>query len=137
MLLKIETPTARSRKQHTAREGASKVWPLLVAHHTMHYAAKPKSRPIAEKRDGTGVGLPGTGSPRKTLALERWIVHAIAAYHRRTSSEGSRPKATARLVANFLTKPTVSLAQKPWRSNDNAQKSKGCIRRWVCELKIG
>ena len=29
-------------------------------------------------------------------------MHAIAAYHRRTSSEGSKPKATARLFANFL-----------------------------------
>ena len=27
------------------------------------HAAKPKSRPIAAKRDGGGVGLPGTGSP--------------------------------------------------------------------------
>ena len=27
------------------------------------YAAKPKSRLIAAKRDGGGVGLPGTGSP--------------------------------------------------------------------------
>ena len=35
------------------------------------YAANPKSRPCAEKRDGGGVGLPGTGSPRKTFALAR------------------------------------------------------------------
>ena len=34
-------------------------------------AAKPKSRPIATNREGGGVGLPGTGSPRKILALER------------------------------------------------------------------
>ena len=95
------------------------------------HAAKPKSRPIAAKRDGGGVGLPGTGSPRKTLAFERWMQQEIAAYQRLISSDGSRPKATARLVASFFTKPTVSLAQNPCRSNDKAQKSKACIRRWV------
>ena len=75
------------------------------------HAAKPKSRPIAAKRDGGGVGLPGTGSPRKTLAFERWMQQDNAAYQRLISSDGSRPKATARLVASFFTKPTVSLAQ--------------------------
>ena len=77
------------------------------------HAAKPKFRPIAAKRDGGGVGLQGTGSPRKTLAFERWMQHEIAAYQRLISSDGSRPKATARLVASFFTKPTVSLAQNP------------------------
>ena len=86
------------------------------------HAAKPKSRPIAAKRDGGGVGLPGTGSPRKILAFERWMQQEIAAYQRLISSDGSRPKATARLVASFFTKPTVSLAQNPCRSNDKAQK---------------
>ena len=31
----------------------------------MPYAWNPKSRPSAEKREGAGVGLPGTGSPRR------------------------------------------------------------------------
>ena len=53
------------------------------------YAAKPKSRPIAAKRDGGGVGLPGTASPRKTLAFERWMQQEIAAYQRLISSDGS------------------------------------------------
>ena len=42
------------------------------------YAAKGRSRPVAAKRDGGGVGLLGTGSPRKTLALLRWIQHEMA-----------------------------------------------------------
>ena len=62
-----------------------------------YHAAKPKSRPIAAIRDG-GVGLPGTGSPRKTLAFERCMQQEIAAYQRLISSEGSRPKATAQPV---------------------------------------
>ena len=81
------------------------------------HAAKPKSRPIAAKRDGGGVGLPGTGSPRKILAFERWMQQEITAYQRRISSDGSRPNATARLAASFLIKPTVSLAQNPCLSN--------------------
>ena len=60
-------------------------------------------------RDGGGFGLPGTGSPRRILALERWMQHEITAYQRTISADESRPKATARLDANFLTKPTVSL----------------------------
>ena len=64
------------------------------------HAAKPKSRPIAAKRDGGGVGLPGTSSPRKTLAFERWMQQEIAADQSLISSDGSMPKATARLVAS-------------------------------------
>ena len=67
-----------------------------------YHAAKPKSRPITAKRDGGGVGLPGTGSPRKILAFERWMQQEIAAYQRLISSDGSRPKATARQVASFF-----------------------------------
>ena len=92
-------------------------------------ATKRRSLPVAAKRDGGGVGLPGTGSPRKILALERCKQHEIAAYQRWISADGSRPKAAARLCASFLINPTVSFAQKPCRSNDNAQKSNGCIRR--------
>ena len=81
--------------------------------------------------------LPGTGSPRKTAALERWRQHEITAYQRTISADGSRLKATARLVASFLMKPTVSLAQKPCLSKDKAQKSKACIRLCVRGSKIG
>ena len=79
------------------------------------HAAKPKSRPIAAKRDGGGVGLPGTGSPRKTLAFERWMQQEITAYQRRISSDGSRPNATARLAASFLNKANHCLFRETQR----------------------
>ena len=84
-------------------------------------ATKRRSLPVAAKRDGGGVGLPGTGSPRKILALERCKQHEIAAYQRWISADGSRPKAAARLCASFLMKPTVSFAQKPCLSNDASE----------------
>ena len=57
----------------------------------MPYAWNPKSRPSAEKREGAGVGLPGTGSPRRILALARCRQHEMTAYQRLISAEGSRP----------------------------------------------
>ena len=35
------------------------------------HAAKPKSRPIAAKRDGGGVGLPGTNEKKDALTMAR------------------------------------------------------------------
>ena len=92
-------------------------FPTLSLPSARDHAAKPKSLPIAAKRDGGGVGLPNTGSPRKTLAFERWMQQEITAYQRRISSDGSRPNSAARLAANFLIKLTVPLAQKPCTSN--------------------
>ena len=86
--------------------------PSLVSAARTH-ATKRKSLPVAANRDGGGVGLPGTGSPRKTFALDRWIQHEITAYQRCTSADGSRPRAAARLCASALMNPTVSCAQKP------------------------
>ena len=127
------------RKAYTMgrRERSSQPSPIAGAASIFSQATKRRSLPVAVKRDGGGVGLPGTGSPRKILALDRCKQHEIAAYQRWISADGSRPKAAARLCASFLMKPTLSFAQKPCLRNDNAQKSKGCIRRWVFWSKTG
>ena len=106
------TTTFNRKAQTKGRSERSSRAPSLVSAARTH-ATKRKSLPVAANRDGGGVGLPGTGSPRKTFALDRWIQHEITAYQRCTSADGSRPRAAARLCASALMNPTVSCAQKP------------------------
>ena len=96
-----------------------------------HPRATPKSRPkpLPKRRQAGGAIAAGTGSPRKIFALERWIAHAITAYQRRISSDGSSPAPSARRLANFLVKEIVSFAHRPWRSKLSATKSNGTWRR--------
>ena len=78
-----------------------------------------------DKRTGGGECRAGTGSPRKTFALARWMQHEIIPYQRQISADGSKPRAEARAWASFLVKLIVSLAQNPCLSNESAQKSNG------------
>jgi len=80
---------------------------------------------MENKRTGGGECRAGTGSPRKTFALARWMQHEIIPYQRQISADGSKPRAEARAWASFLVKLIVSLAQNPCLSKESAQKSKG------------
>jgi len=66
---------------------------------------------MENKRTGGGECRAGTGSPRKTFALARWMQHEIIPYQRHISADGSKPRAEARAWASFLVKLIVSLAQ--------------------------
>ena len=93
--------------------------------------AKGRSRLAAKPhrcRDSDGHA--GIASPFKTLAFERWSVHAITAYQRWISSKGSRPNMVARQVAKRFVNDTVFWAQKPRRSKERATKINDCTRRW-------
>ena len=69
---------------------------------TYNYNKKPdyrdsgRSRPMENKRTGGGECRAGTGSPRKTFALARWMQHEIIPYQRHISADGSKPRAEAR-----------------------------------------
>ena len=84
---------------------------------TYNYNKKPdyrdsgRSRPMENKRTGGGECRAGTGSPRKTFALARWMQHEIIPYQRQISADGSKPRAEARAWASFLVNLIVSLAQ--------------------------
>ena len=77
---------------------------------TYNYNKKPdyrdsgRSRPMENKRTGGGECRAGTGSPRKTFALARWMQHEIIPYQRHISADGSKPRAEARAWANFRVK---------------------------------
>ena len=96
---------------------------------TYNYNKKPdyrdsgRSRPMENKRTGGGECRAGTGSPRKTFALARWMQQEMIPYQRQISADGSKPRAEARAWASFLVKLIVSLAQNPCLSNESAQKS--------------
>ena len=62
---------------------------------------------MENKRSGGGECRAGTGSPRKTFALARWIQHEIIPYQRHISADGSKPRAEARAWASFLVKRIV------------------------------
>ena len=66
---------------------------------------------MENKRTGGGECRAGTGSPRKTFALARWMQHEIIPYQRQISADGSKPRAEARAWASFLVNLIVSLAQ--------------------------
>ena len=76
---------------------------------------------MENKRTGGGECRAGTGSPRKTFALARWMQHEIIPYQRQISADGSKPRAEARAWASFLVKLIVSLAQNPCLSKESAQ----------------
>ena len=59
---------------------------------------------MENKRTGGGECRAGTGSPRKTFALARWMLHEIIPYQRQISADGSKPRAEARAWASFLVK---------------------------------
>ena len=84
-------PKLAKTSNDSRHERSSRTSPIVSAASTpLSSDKKRRSLPIAAKRDGGGVGLPGTGSPRKILALERCRQHEIAAYQRWISADGSR-----------------------------------------------
>ena len=74
---------------------------------------------MENKRTGGGECRAGTGSPRKTFALARWMQREIIPYQRQISADGSKPRAEARAWANFLVKLIVSLAKNPSQTAQN------------------
>ena len=54
---------------------------------TLLYLANGRSRPKENRRTGGGECRPGTGSPRNTFALARWMQHEITPYQRHISRQ--------------------------------------------------
>ena len=123
---KKEAPTKKAENHKT-----TKYTNKTVKLPTYNYNKKPdyrdsgRSRPMENKRTGGGECRTGTGSPRKTFALARWMQHEIIPYQRHISADGSKPRAEARAWASFLVKLIVSLAQNPCLSKESAQRLNG------------
>ena len=118
----------KKRKKNEEKKRAlikTRIYNYCISYALPDYRDSGRSRPMENKRTGGGECRAGTGSPRKTFALARWMQHEIIPYQRQISADGSKPRAEARAWASFLVKLIVSLAQNPCLSNESAQKSNG------------
>ena len=74
----------------------TRIYNYCISYALPDYRDSGRSRPMENKRTGGGECRAGTGSPRKTFALARWMQHEIIPYQQQISADGSKPRAEAR-----------------------------------------
>ena len=102
-----ENSRKEKRKKNEEKKRAlikTRIYNYCISYALPDYRDSGRSRPMETKRTGGGECRAGTGSPRKTFALARWMQHEIIPYQRHISADGSTPRAEARARASFRVK---------------------------------